>query len=123
MKKTVLVVEDDVSTRDMLRILLENLEYSVSEASDAEVAKSLLDQSSYDLIISDVRMPVSNGLNLLSHVRQTQKTDFILMGGMISDLEKSKAARLDVNGVLEKPFHPMDLLRLLENCQPRFEIV
>ena len=64
-KKRILVVDDEDLFRDTLKHLLENTKlYSVQTAQDGETAINLLEQQSFDLLITDYNMPEMNGFEL-----------------------------------------------------------
>ena len=66
---TILIVDDEKSMRDFLKILLAKEGYDVIVASDGEQALSALDGNQIDLVISDIRMPGSSGLALLTKIK------------------------------------------------------
>ncbi|MDH5298699.1 MAG: response regulator, partial [Desulfobulbaceae bacterium] len=61
---SVLLVDDELSMREFLRILLEKEGYQAVTAANGEDALAALDKQSFDLIISDIRMPGMGGLAL-----------------------------------------------------------
>jgi CheY-like chemotaxis protein len=70
MPATVLVVEDNRWGRKIISDTLRKDGYEVVEAADGAEAKELLEDRSFDLIISDVVMPNLDGLKLLDHIRR-----------------------------------------------------
>ena len=69
MALTILVVDDSSSIRAVIRIALSRAGYEVLEADDGETAVKLLDGRRIDFIVSDVNMPIMDGLTFVSHVR------------------------------------------------------
>jgi len=65
----ILIVDDEPKMRHILKIMLTLQGHMVDEASDGEAARSMILESAYDLIISDIRMPRLDGLTLLGHVQ------------------------------------------------------
>ena len=63
---SILVVDDELSMREFLTILLEKDGHSVQLASDAQSALQIVAEKDLDLIISDIRMPGMSGLDLLT---------------------------------------------------------
>ena len=63
METKILVVDDEISMREFLSILLERESYIVDQADCAETALRLLENVSYDLVISDVKMPGLDGIS------------------------------------------------------------
>lgn len=61
----ILLVDDDESVREVLKIFLEEENYYVTDADDGKIATQLLKLDGYDLVISDVKMPNMGGIELL----------------------------------------------------------
>ncbi len=69
--KSILVVDDDLLTRKMLRTFIENGGYSADSAGDGTDALALLESGrGYDLVISDINMPRMDGLTLLREIKK-----------------------------------------------------
>ncbi|HZS15559.1 MAG TPA: response regulator [Candidatus Dormibacteraeota bacterium] len=64
-----MVVDDDTCCREALRLLLEHQGFEVETACDGGVAARLIESSAFDLVITDLDMPVMNGLLLIRHLR------------------------------------------------------
>jgi CheY-like chemotaxis protein len=115
----VLVAEDDADTREALVHALRRDGYEVIEAHNGwELLQYLATQDAdvrdggqVDLVISDVRMPGKNGLDILAGLRWANgSTPFILITGF-SDLQmRAEARRLGAAALLAKPFE-LDQLR------------
>lgn len=111
--RRILVVEDDESTAFILRKRLERGGYEVSVASGAEPALKLLDERPFDLVLSDVIMPGSGGLELCRRIRaceRTKRLPIILVSAR--DEVQFIVAGLDAGAddYLPKPFNPEELL-------------
>lgn len=66
----ILLVEDDQLFREILKESLIAKKYLVSEAPNGNVAKNTISLTKYDLIISDIQMPIFSGLDLLEWVKK-----------------------------------------------------
>ena len=88
-----------------------NVAGRVLVAGDGVAAMEVLAQNEIDLIVTDVRMPVMNGISLLKEVkaRQGRKSHVILITGF-ADIEPRDAYDLGAEAILEKPFEFGDLL-------------
>ncbi|RMH69723.1 MAG: response regulator [Gemmatimonadetes bacterium] len=69
-KRTVLLVDDDAFIRDFLKMLLEYLEFEVEMAENGQEGVDKAQKTPFDLIVSDIDMPVMNGLELISAIRR-----------------------------------------------------
>jgi len=74
MKKNVLVVDDEIGALTLIGIMLERGGFNVLKAKDADAALAILDQSIPDLIILDVMMPGTDGIELCGIIRGRDDT-------------------------------------------------
>lgn len=109
----ILVVEDDEFFRVALKDILSRHGYIIHEAANGESAKRLLKVRDYDLILSDIRMPHLNGIELLTWIKNHKQTPTILMTGFSSILETKQAYELGAASFLTKPFTESELLGAL----------
>jgi two-component system response regulator HydG len=110
--RKILVADDDDGVRAGLVANLELEGYQIVEARDGAEAIVLIDQQAFDLIISDVVMPLATGVDVLAAVRQRQlDTPFILISAFVSEDLVARALSDGLFAMLYKPF-AMD--RILE---------
>lgn len=109
----ILAVDDSVSMRQMVSFTLKEAGHDVTEARDGQDALNKAQRQSFDLVLSDVNMPVMDGIELIKALRKLPAYKFtpILMlttesGG--SKKQEGKAA--GATGWLVKPFNPDKLL-------------
>ena len=101
----VLVVDDEQSMRNMLAIALKQEGYEVVTAEDGEAARRELEASSVDLIVSDIRMPGLDGIEVLRFAREhTPGTEVILVTAHASTASAVEALRLGAYDYVTKPF-------------------
>lgn len=116
-RKKVLIVEDDEIFRHVLKSHLQIHGFEVREAENGLVAKTIMELSRFDLIVSDMNMPVMDGLQLLQYAKAGHpKSKFILMTGFSSVVESQQAYEMGADEFLAKPFRKEDLLKCLQNC-------
>lgn len=128
---TMLVVEDNKDMRDYTRSILREY-YNVVEAADGEEALRMLKTYSVDFIISDLMMPVMDGVELLHRVRSDfsiSHIPFLMLTAKTSDEARLDSYKMGVDAYLLKPFDENMLLAriasILENrkrFQQRFSI-
>src|SRR5690242_9570293 len=118
----VLVVDDDVAIRQLLRVLLEGAGYAVTEAEDGERALSALRGSPHPFVVLlDVGMPELDGVGVLRTVVRTRHI-YILMTASDSGSPPGKAAELlaQIGGeFLPKPFSNRGVLRVVGRAAQR----
>jgi two-component system response regulator PilR (NtrC family) len=110
---TILIVDDEKSMRDFLRVMLEKQGYSVFSAASGGDAKTLLSKENIDLVITDFMMPDINGLDILEYV----KTNFrdigvIMITAYASHNTAIDAMKLGAEDYITKPFN-IDELSLI----------
>jgi CheY-like chemotaxis protein len=111
--KRILIVDDEDKVAFFLRESLEELgrDFVVEAAGSGEEALEMLAAQHFDLIISDLRMPGIDGLELLERVKeQNPDTRLILMTAYGSDDVEAEARRLEIYQYITKPFHISDLV-------------
>ena len=106
--KRILVVEDEPSARESIKLLLQIDRHEVAEAKDGREALELLQRQSFDLVILDYAMPGMLGRDVALHIKRIAPALPMLM--VTAYLEKLSRADLPVDAVLGKPF-AMDELR------------
>ena len=113
MSKTVLIVDDSASLRQVVRIALKGAGYEVIEACDGRDALNKLNGLKVHLIISDVNMPNLDGIGFVKEVKQLPSYKFtpIIMLTTESEEDKKKAGQLaGAKAWVVKPFQPEQML-------------
>ena len=108
----ILLVEDEPLVRMSTSDLLESFGYSVTAVANGEEALATLENSWPDLILSDVRMPVVDGLKLLREVRSDpllQDVPFIFVSARTESADLRKGMSLGADDYVMKPFQPEEL--------------
>ncbi len=117
MEIRILVVDDELSMREFLSILLEREGYLVDQAESAETAMSFLETNSYDLVVSDVKMPGLDGISLLAGIKQTSPDTAVLMMTAFSTAEQAvEAMKLGAYDYIAKPFNVEEIKILVRNA-------
>jgi len=115
--KRILAVDDSASMRQMVSFTLKTAGFDVTEAKDGSEALAIAKQQEFDAVISDVNMPVMDGITLIRELRTLPSYKFtpLLMLTTESGLNKKvegKAA--GATGWIVKPFNPEQLLAVLK---------
>lgn len=117
MRIRILVVDDELSMREFLSILLEREGYQADQAESAEAAIKLLETDSYDLVISDVNMPGLDGLALLERIKKDAPETAVLMITAYSTAEQAvEAMKLGAYDYIAKPFKVEEIKVLVRNA-------
>lgn len=122
MGKTVLVVDDSVSMRQMVSFTLTGVGYEVIEAGDGKEAVDILNGGSKPhLVITDLNMPNMDGISLIKAVRGMAAHKFtpILMLTTESSADKKKEGQnAGATGWIVKPFNPEQMLATIKKVLP-----
>jgi two-component system chemotaxis response regulator CheY len=113
MAKKILLVDDSVSIRQVAGIALRRAGYETMEASNGKEALGLLDGNKLNLIISDVNMPVMNGIEFLKAVKQHPTSKFtpvVMLTTEAGDDLKQQGRAAGAKAWIVKPFQPQTLL-------------
>ena len=112
--KNVLLIDDNEIFRGALAKLLKLQGRQVTEAEDGKEAQAILQKQSFDIIISDIKMPEMDGVELLKWARANTQTPVILITGFSEILETTEAYRLGASDFLLKPFRGADIEAAIE---------
>jgi putative nucleotidyltransferase with HDIG domain len=104
--KKILVVDDEPSICDILEKFLKKKGYDIYRASDGKKAMALVESTSIDLIVSDIKMPGMSGVELLQKLRENGKSMPVLITTGFPTLDTAiEALKLGAYDYLTKPFH------------------
>lgn len=115
--KTILVVDDESSIRDMLRVALEMAEYNVIEAADAQQAHALIIDRRPDLILLDWMLPGTSGIELARRLKKdelTADTPIIMLTAKGEEDNKIQGLETGADDYITKPFSPRELVARLK---------
>ena len=119
----VLVVEDDVAFGTMLKTFLGKREYDVDLVFSAEEAFKHISENKPDLVLTDVRLPDDDGLEILKHVKKENPgTQVIIMTSYAEISMAVKAMKEGAFDYISKPFRPESILQTIENALATNEV-
>jgi DNA-binding NtrC family response regulator len=106
-----LVIDDDASVRQTMRRILLDAGHSVIEADNGTTGLAQLTQSPIDIVLTDIFMPGTEGVETIQQIRRLRPTMKIIAmsGAYSSDAYLSAAAKLGAQAVLKKPFRTAEL--------------
>ena len=123
----ILIIEDDEQTRTLLRMMMEREGYEVVEAADGKQALELFHERNFDLVITDILMPVRDGIETIRDLRRDSpevKIIAISGGGRDGALDFLPVAeQLGADRTFQKPTRRAELVsavkEILESAQAR----
>ena len=122
MAKKILVIDDDNLVAKSIDKLLKAKNYEVSLAQSGKEALELIINNDFDLIISDMRLPEMNGIEIIKKIKEYQnkksksKSEFMAITGYASDDAPTEGAKLGITNFILKPFESLRFLDAVENC-------
>ncbi len=122
MSKTMLIVEDDVVSRDLLRLVFEYDGFHCIEADNGEMGLALLESQTFDVVILDNAMPVMTGLEFLDHLKHQAKNidvPIIMITGFLNQDIREKATKLGAYAIVGKPYDLGELRALVNQVSER----
>ena len=112
-KGKILIVEDEKSMREVLKILLEGEGYEVMTASDGLEGIAHLDKDIFDLVVTDVKMPKVDGFEVLKRIKEISPDTIVIMITAFGTKESGiEAMKLGAYDYISKPFN-IDEIRLI----------
>jgi len=106
----ILVVDDEMLIRNVIKDYLENEGYEIFEAENGLEAIRVFKEEKIDLIILDIMMPKMDGYETLKELRKLGETPVIMLTAMKEELDKLHGFDLGVDDYVTKPFSPKELV-------------
>jgi signal transduction histidine kinase len=112
MEKTILLVDDEKDIRDVLRLPLTDLGYDIQEAEDGEEALRLFERLQPPMILTDIKMPGMDGIELLQKAKQINPEVEVIMITGHGDMDLAvRSLKFDATDFITKPIN-VDVLEI-----------
>jgi len=115
--KTVLIVDDEASIREMIAVALEMADYNYLEAADAQEAHALIVDKQPDLILLDWMLPGTSGVELARRLKKEEATaeiPIIMLTAKVEEDNKIQGLEVGADDYITKPFSPRELVARLK---------
>lgn len=115
-KKRILIIDDELGICEIMESILED-DYEVTTSTEPEKAINIAKKETFDLVITDFKMPKMNGMELIKRLQKINKNyKFIIISGHLVDLEQLKfQGNISDLGFIPKPFgSPVNILKKIE---------
>ena len=111
---TILVVDDEENTREGLSKILEKEGYNVEMAANGKEAMALLKRQGFDLVITDMRMPLMDGLEVLREIKKMDEGIGVIMITAFGEVESYlEAMNMGAFEYINKPVRVNELKRVI----------
>ncbi|MEH7011385.1 response regulator transcription factor [Neobacillus niacini] len=118
----ILVVDDDPHIRKLIKLYLENSQFTVVESEDGQNALDYVAHTKVDLMIVDVMMPRVNGIELTEDIRRYLDIPILMVTAKGESMDKVKGFQAGTDDYLVKPFDPVELVLRVKSLLKRYNI-
>jgi len=121
MPKTVLVVDDSPTMRQMVSFTLTSAGYQVIEAGNGKEALTKAGGSKLDLVVTDLNMPEMDGISLIKELRKNPSfkfTPILMLTTEAADDKKKAGQAAGATGWIVKPFNPEQMMAVVKKVLP-----
>ena len=115
----ILVVDDEVRIRSIIKKYAEFEGHTVTEAGDGMEAVRLCRLSAYDLVIMDIMMPELDGFSACREIRKQSSVPIIMLSARGEEYDKINGFELGIDDYVVKPFSPKELMLRIEAVMKR----
>ncbi len=122
-KSRILIVDDEQGIRELLTIELAKLGHTIDTASNGEEAISKIQSEKYDVVITNIKMPKHDGLEVLDTVKKVSpETEVIMITGYATVENAVEAMKNGAYDFIQKPFNIDEVIALLEKALEKSEL-
>ncbi|GBD11337.1 Transcriptional regulatory protein KdpE [bacterium HR23] len=119
---TILLVDDEEAVLEMLEACCQEAGYQTLTAPNGKEALRLFFQHHPDLVVADIRMPVMDGFDLISRIREVSEVPIIVLSALGREEEKVHGLRLGADDYIVKPVGMKELLARIEAALRRAQL-
>ena len=122
MKSKIMVVDDEMHIRDLVRFYLDKAGFDTIEAANAEEALDIVENQYIDLAVVDIMMPGMDGFELVEQMRQYREFPVIMLTAKSQSKDKLRGFSLGIDDYVTKPFDPDELMARVKTILKRYSI-
>ena len=115
----ILIVEDELVTRNTLKSIFEAEGYIVHEANDGAEMHNILSENDINLVIMDINLPGKNGLLLARELREQASVALMFLTGRDNEVDKILGLEIGADDYITKPFSPKELVARIKAVMRR----
>tara|TARA_Y100000996_G_scaffold413891_1_gene403248 strand:- start:435 stop:1130 length:696 start_codon:yes stop_codon:yes gene_type:complete len=110
MIKKALIIEDDKSVSQLIRLYLSDSGFQVVESDDGLEGQNYALSNNVDIIVLDLNLPNIDGIQICKNIRQVSNVPIIMVTARVDELDKLKGLDIGADDYIEKPFSPRELM-------------
>lgn len=122
MKSKIMVVDDEMHIRALVRFYLDKAGFDTIEAANAEEALDIVENQYIDLAVVDIMMPGMDGFELVEQMRQYREFPVIMLTAKSQSKDKLRGFSLGIDDYVTKPFDPDELMARVKTILKRYSI-
>lgn len=122
MKSKIMVVDDEMHIRELVRFYLDKAGFDTIEAANAEEALDIVENQYIDLAVVDIMMPGMDGFELVEQMRQYREFPVIMLTAKSQSKDKLRGFSLGIDDYVTKPFDPEELMARVKTILKRYSI-
>ena len=122
MKSKIMVVDDEMHIRELVRFYLDKAGFDTIEAANAEEALDIVENQYIDLAVVDIMMPGMDGFELVEQMRQYREFPVIMLTAKSQSKDKLRGFSLGIDEYVTKPFDPDELMARVKTILKRYSI-
>ena len=122
MKSKIMVVDDEMHIRELVRFYLDKAGFDTIEAANAEEALDIVENQYIDLAVVDIMMPGLDGFDLVEQMRQYREFPVIMLTAKSQSKDKLRGFSLGIDDYVTKPFDPDELMARVKTILKRYSI-
>lgn len=122
MKSKIMVVDDEMHIRELVRFYLDKAGFDTIEAANAEEALDIVENQYIDLAVVDIMMPGMDGFELVEQMRQYREFPVIMLTAKSQSKDKLRGFSLGIDDYVTKPFDPYELMARVKTILKRYSI-
>lgn len=122
MKSKIMVVDDEMHIRELVRFYLDKAGFDTIEAANAEEALDIVENQYIDLAVVDIMMPGMDGFELVEQMRQYREFPVIMLTAKSQSKDKLRGFSLGIDDYVTKPFDQDELMARVKTILKRYSI-
>ena len=122
MKSKIMVGDDEMHIRELVRFYLDKAGFDTIEAANAEEALDIVENQYIDLAVVDIMMPGMDGFELVEQMRQYREFPVIMLTAKSQSKDKLRGFSLGIDDYVTKPFDPDELMARVKTILKRYSI-
>lgn len=119
----ILIVDDEILIRNVIKEYLKIENYQYDEASDGNEAIDLVKINKYDCILMDIMMPKLDGYSAIKEIKKISDAKIIVLSARTEEFDKLSGFDLGIDDYVTKPFSPKELIARIKAVTKRNKLI